>query len=103
MEGKGVTYVWLHASHSIDGLDAEPSCRRLQRENTTKNRLQIQQVRGNDLSVVAATASSAVWVCFFEFEALVLGKQGGGRVLRYKRLGKITVAVGAQLVDLEGR
>ena len=26
MAGKGGAYVWLHDSHSMDGLDAEPSC-----------------------------------------------------------------------------
>ncbi len=75
----GGAYVWLHDSHSMDGLDAEPSCwGHLSVKNTTKRRLQIQQAREKgDLTVVAAAACSAVWVCFFEFEALVFGEQGG--------------------------
>jgi hypothetical protein len=54
-----------------------------------------------DLSVAAAAASSAVWVCFFEFEPLVFGKKGGRSVLRDEGLRKISVAVGTQFVYLE--
>ncbi len=51
--------------------------------------------------MAAAAASAAVWVCFFEFEALVFGKKGGGSVLRDEGLRKISVAVGTQFVHLE--